>query len=398
MNITPIDGIRLAAIAAGIKKNNKADLVAIEIAAGSTVAAVFTQNAFCAAPVMLSKLHLESFSPRCLLINSGNANAGTGQQGIADALRCCEFVASHLGCQKQEVLPFSTGVIGENLPLPLFEAAIPTLLDSLQDGAWLEAAEGILTTDTRFKLYCRQIQLAGETITINGIAKGAGMIRPNMATLLAYICTDAAIEQSLLSACLKHAVQDSFNKITVDGDTSTNDSCVLVATHRCDMSTLSDPKDPNYILFKNAVSELCQDLAKDLIRDAEGGTKLVNIVVSGGSDVEECRKTAYTIAHSPLTKTAIFASDPNWGRILAAVGRSGIDGLDVNNITISLDDVLIACSGGRNPAYQEADAQKVMDKSEYTIAVDLGRGEYSSNVWTCDLSYDYVKINAEYRS
>ncbi|MFV2057218.1 MAG: bifunctional glutamate N-acetyltransferase/amino-acid acetyltransferase ArgJ [Thiohalomonadales bacterium] len=398
MNNFPIAGIRLASIAAGIKKNNKDDLVAIEIAAGSFVAAVFTQNAFCAAPVVLSRENLQKRTPRCLLINSGNANAGTGQQGIDDARACCEWVAKDLGCGPEEVLPFSTGVIGENLPLEKFLSAIPTLLHKLQEEAWQPAAEGILTTDTRPKLRSRQIQIEAETITITGMAKGAGMIMPNMATLLAYIGTDANIEQTLLCQCLQYAVQSSFNKITVDGDTSTNDSCVLIATNQSNMHALSDVHDKNYILFRNAVSELCQDLAKDLIRDAEGATKLVNIVVSGGRTVEECRDTAYTIAHSPLTKTAMFACDPNWGRILAAVGRSGVEGLDANNITICLDDVLIACQGGRNPEYREVDAQKVMDKSEYTIAVNLGLGECEAHVWTCDLSYDYIKINAEYRS
>ena len=397
MNILPISGIRLAAVSAGIKKNTP-DLVAIEIATGSTTAAVFTQNAFCAAPVTVAKRHLSQMMPRCLLINSGNANAGTGQQGVDDAQQCCSLVASYLNCEQSEVLPFSTGVIGENLPVEKFAAAIPVLLKILQEDGWQAAATGILTTDTRHKLFTRQIQLQGEDITITGMAKGAGMIRPNMATLLAYIATDARIEQSLLSACLKFAVEKSFNKITVDGDTSTNDACVLIATHKSNTPILDDQYSSDYVLFRDTVTSLCEDLAKDLIRDAEGATKLVTIDVSGGANDDECKKTAYTIAHSLLTKTALFASDPNWGRILAAVGRSGIDNLDVSKVSISLDDVLIANNGGRCANYREADAQQIMDKTEFTIAINLGRGQCRAEVWTCDLSYDYIKINAEYRT
>jgi glutamate N-acetyltransferase/amino-acid N-acetyltransferase len=391
-----INGIRLGTACAGIKKNDHRDLVLIEIAESSQVAAVFTQNAFCAAPVIVAKDHFSKTTPRYLLINTGNANAGTGKQGIADTLECCKAVATVSGCDVEDTLPFSTGVIGESLAVDKIVAGIKIAYNQLAAEGWDDASNGILTTDTRPKLLSESAEINGKTVTVTGMAKGSGMIRPNMATMLAYCATDAMMDADTLQQCLQSAVDASFNRITVDGDTSTNDACILIATGKAGVTIENGSK--SYTEFYSLLESLCIKLAKDMVRDAEGATKLINIVVNGGVDTDECQRVAYTIAHSPLVKTAFFASDPNWGRILAAVGRSGIESLELNKLKIFLDDVCIVSNGGRDPAYQESDGQKVMDQSEITIRVDMGRGSASDHVWTCDFSYDYVRINAEYRT
>jgi len=392
-----ISGIQLAAGTAGIKKNGKPDISLYVWDEDSQVAAVFTQNAFCAAPVQLSRRHLSN-APRALLINAGNANAGTGAQGLKDAEFCCALVASQLGCEATQVLLCSTGVIGEYLPVEKFQSAMPKLAQGLQASHWPEVAQAIMTTDTRPKLHTRQLQLSGKPCRITAIAKGAGMIRPNMATLLSFIGTDVNIAQAVLQQALNQAVDYSYNRITVDGDTSTNDTCVAVATGRAGNSRINSVTDSDFAVFQSALSELCQALAKDLVRDGEGATKLVNVTVEDAATEKEAAAVAEAVAHSPLVKTALFAADPNWGRILAAVGRSGVDNLNVNLVRIFLDQVLIADNGGRAPSYQESQAQAVMDKAEFDIRICLGRGTASYQLWTCDFSYDYVKINAEYRS
>ena len=394
--IYPVNGIRLGTVCAGIKKVERRDLVVIELAEGSHTAAVFTQNAFCAAPVIVSKQHFSQTAPRYLLVNTGNANAGTGEAGIEQAQSSCAKVAAATGCQVNEVLPFSTGVIGELLPLDKIEAAIPAAIENLDENGWDDAAWGIMTTDTVPKCISRQLKLDGSTVTITGMAKGSGMIRPDMATMLAYIATDARVEKDLLQTSLKQAVDKSFNRITVDGDTSTNDACILIATGKSDVAITQG--DNHFEIFNQAVEDICVELAKAMVRDGEGATKLINIQVSGGQTDTESQNVAYTIAHSPLVKTAFFASDPNWGRILAAVGRAGIEALDLTRVNIYLDDVCIVEQGGRAVSYTEEQGQGVMDQSEITIRVELGRGEACTNVWTCDFSYDYVRINAEYRT
>ena len=394
--VTPVAGIRLGTACAGIKKPDHRDLVVIEIAEQSQVTAVFTRNAFCAAPVVLAKQHLAAAQPRYLLINTGNANAGTGEQGMIDANTCCEAVAQHAHCNQKQVLPFSTGVIGENLPTDKITLAIPAALEKLSADGWQDAAWGILTTDTVAKLSSRTVEIQGKTITISGMAKGSGMIRPDMATMLSFVATDAKLEKSALQECLTDAVDQSFNRITVDGDTSTNDACVLIATGESGVAL--QPDSDEYQQFAQAVSEVGVELAKAIVRDGEGATKLINIVVNGGNTQQECLDVAYTVAHSPLVKTAFFASDPNWGRILAAVGRAGVEQLDINAIKIYLDDLCIVEQGGRSASYTEEAGQKVMAQSEITIAIALGRGGAEATVWTCDFSYDYVRINAEYRT
>lgn len=393
-----ISGIRLAAVNAGIKDNEKADLVLVELATGSSVSAVFTQNAFCAAPVIIAKQHHTESSPRYLLINAGNANAGTGEQGLAAAKVCCQSVVETAGVLTTSVLPFSTGVIGQTLPVEKITAMIPDLYQSLSADNWLQAAHAIMTTDTVAKLLSKQIELAGKTITITGMAKGSGMIRPDMATMLAYIATDAAVDQVTLDTMLQHVVEQSFNRITVDGDTSTNDACVLIATGHADNDVINDINSDYGQQLLLAITELCQTLAQAVIRDGEGATKFIEIDVKQGRHKEECRHVAYTIAHSPLIKTAFFASDPNWGRILAAVGRSGLTEFDLTKVDIFLGDVCIIRGGEPAADYTEAAGQKVMDETEITITVSLDRGQESDKVWTCDFSYDYVRINAEYRS
>ncbi|MDH5423658.1 MAG: bifunctional glutamate N-acetyltransferase/amino-acid acetyltransferase ArgJ [Gammaproteobacteria bacterium] len=395
--LLPIDGIRLAAGAAGIKKSGATDIVLIEICEGARCSAVFTQNRFRAAPVLISEKHIKQASPRLLMINSGNANAGTGESGYRNAVKTCELAAAQLGCSVEEVLPFSTGVIGEHLPVECFLNALPSIVQSLASDYWLSAAKGIMTTDTVAKAVSRQIEIDGEVITITGIAKGSGMIKPNMATMLGYIATDAAIDHALLSDCLKSSVESSFNSITVDGDTSTNDSCVLIATGRSAVSEINK-RDERYEVFIKALNEVMQFLAQAIIRDAEGVTKFVEITVSSAESYNDAKTVAYTVAHSPLVKTALFASDPNWGRILAAVGRAEVDNINVASLSIFLGDVCIVKNGGRDPAYTEEAGQTVMSQDEIAITIDMAQGDQQATVWTSDLSYDYVKINAEYRS
>jgi glutamate N-acetyltransferase/amino-acid N-acetyltransferase len=395
--LLPVAGFRLGTACAGIKYPDRRDLVVMEMAPGSTCAAVFTRNAFCAAPVTLARRHLAAMPPRYLLVNSGNANAGTGERGMQDARGCCERLAGLAGLPAEAVLPFSTGVIGESLPVEKLTAAIPAAMANLADNGWADAARGIMTTDTVPKAMSRQLQLDGQIITITGMAKGSGMIRPDMATMLAYIATDAAIEADMLQSCLDGAVARSFNRITVDGDTSTNDACVLVATGGCGMPVIRD-RDSRYEQLASAVTEICEWLARAIVRDGEGATKFVTVIVEQGATADECLQVAYTIAHSPLVKTALFASDPNWGRILAAVGRSGLPGLDLAGVDIHLGEVCLIRGGEPAADYTEAAGQAAMSGEEITIRVLLDRGGASERVWTCDLSYDYVRINAEYRT
>ncbi len=391
-----VAGIRLGATCAGIKYPDRRDLVVIEATAGTRAAAVFTRNAFRAAPVTVARVHLAAASPRYLLINTGNANAGTGRQGLTDAEASCQTLAELTGCTSLEVLPFSTGVIGESLPLFRLVAGLPAALAALRADGWEDAAHGIMTTDTRPKWASRRLTIAGREVTVTGIAKGAGMIRPDMATMLAFIATDAEVDEGPLRQVLTEAMADSFNAITVDGDTSTNDSCVLLATGQSGaiLSASGDEAER----FAAAVREVCIELAQAIIRDGEGATKFITVQIEGGRDIAECRQVAYAIAHSPLVKTAFFASDPNWGRILAAVGRAGLNDVEIDRVALHLDEVCIVRDGGRAPDYSEEQGQAVMARSEITIRVELGRGVAAARVWTTDLSFDYVRINAEYRT
>ncbi len=350
-----------------------------------------------AAPVVIAKKHIQTTAPRYLLINTGNANAGTGEQGLQDSLSCCQLLATETDCHEQQVLPFSTGVIGEPLQVEKFRQAIPAAVAKLTQQGWQDAANGIMTTDTVPKGLSKQMQLDGQTITITGIAKGSGMIRPDMATMLAYIATDAALPQGLLQQCLNYAVEHSFNRISVDGDTSTNDACLLMASGESGVS-IGNAESESYRQFAELVRQICEELAKAMIRDGEGATKLITLDVERGRDEAECLQVAYTIAHSPLVKTAFFASDPNWGRILAAVGRAGLSELDINTLEIYLDELCIVSKGGRDAGYTEQKGQQVMDKNEITVRIILNRGQAEARLWTCDFSYDYVKINAEYRT
>lgn len=396
-DLRAVAGARLAAIAAGIKKSGKPDLALIELSANTRVAAVFTQNAFCAAPVTVARQYLAVGAPRALLINSGNANAGTGEAGMAAAQQSCATVALALGCPQQAVLPFSTGVIGAPLRVDKIEAATPGLIESLQADNWLAAAEAIMTTDTLPKAASRSLAIDGKQFTLTGIAKGAGMIRPDMATMLAFIGTDANISQAALSACLDRAVSASFNCITVDGDTSTNDACLLFATGQAGNGEIGID-GPGYGEFYAALESLCVELAQAIVRDGEGATRFVTVQVKGAGDGSEAKRVAYRVAESPLVKTALFAGDPNWGRILAAVGNSGLEGLDIAKVDIALDDLPIIQAGAPAAEYSETAGQAKMAQAELTITVSLGRGDAGATVWTCDLSYDYVRINAEYRS
>ena len=391
-----IAGVRLGAAGAGIKRTDRDDVLLIELAPGSTCAAVFTRNAFCAAPVTVARTHL-AHAPCWLLVNSGNANAGTGARGLEDARRTCLSLAGLTGGRWEQVLPFSTGVIGEYLPVDKIEAALPKALEALTESGWERAARAIMTTDTRPKIAFRSLNLEGHEVTLMGIAKGAGMIQPNMATMLAFIATDAKLSAETLQACLAEAADGSFNCITVDGDTSTNDACVLMATGQSGTPRI-DPNDVNYPLFAHAVQAVCDQLAEAIVRDGEGATKLIRIQVEQAASEAEARGVAKTIAHSPLVKTAFFASDPNWGRILAAVGRSDCPGLDIGKVAIWLDDVCIVEQGARAPAYTEAAGRAVMTRDDITVRVLLGRETATQRVLTCDLSYDYVRINAEYRT
>ena len=393
-----VPGVRLAAVAAGIRYQNRQDLCLLELAPGAQCAAVFTRNAFCAAPVILARRHLAAAAPRYLLINSGNANAGTGHRGLADAEASCAALAALAACSAEAVLPFSTGVIGEPLPIDRLAAALPAALAGLDAEAWPLAARAIMTTDTRPKLVSRTFVIEGRRAVVTGIAKGSGMIRPDMATMLAFLATDVAVEGGLLQACLAEAVATSFNAITVDGDTSTNDACVLVATGALGNAPLLEANSADHRALCDAVGVLCQELATAIVRDGEGATKLVTLVVEEAADGGEARRVADTIAHSPLVKTALFASDPNWGRILAAVGRSGLEGLDIDRVRIWLGDTLVVRDGGRDPGYTEEAGRAAMAGPEIGIRVALGRGQARAQVLTCDLSYDYVKINAEYRT
>ena len=392
----PVPGVRLGTTCAGIKQPDRRDLVVMELAADTRTAAVFTQNAFCAAPVIMARQHLAGVMPRYLLINTGYANAGTGEHGLEDARQCCEALASLTGCRVEEVMPFSTGVIAEPLPVDTISRALPDAVEQLQATGWSDAAWGIMTTDTRPKLVSRTIDIDGSQITITGMAKGAGMIRPDMATMLAFIATDAQGKPGLLQDCLHTAVEQSFNRISIDGDTSTNDACVLCATGQSGVEVSASGAANE--AFRQGLTEVCTELAKGIVRDGEGATKLINVQVNGGHNTPECLAVAYTIAHSPLVKTAFFAADPNWGRILAAVGRAGIPDLDITAINIFLDEVCIVHKGERDTAYTEAQGQAVMDRNEITVLIELGRGADNANVWTCDFSYDYVRINAEYRT
>ncbi len=395
---SPVAGVRLAAGAAGIRYQGRNDLVLVELAPGSKCAAVFTRNAFCAAPVTLARAHLADGAPRWWLINAGNANAGTGTRGLADAQASCRALAALTGDAPERILPFSTGVIGEHLPVERIASALPDLISRLDGSAWALAARAIMTTDTRPKLVSRRFELAGRTATITGICKGAGMICPDMATMLAFLATDAAVESGCLQASLSAAVDRSFNAITIDGDTSTNDACVLAATGALSNAPIADLDGPDGAAFQAALESVCVELATAIVRDGEGATKLVSVQVEGAESLAEARRVAYTIAHSPLVKTALFASDPNWGRILAAVGRAGVPDLAIDRVRIWLGDVLIVEAGGRAPDYTEAAGAAVMREPEILIRVALGRGEVQTRVLTCDFSYDYVKINAEYRS
>lgn len=398
-DLFPIPGVKLGVTEANIRKPNRKDLLVMQLAPGSRVAGVFTQNRFCAAPVVLCKEHLASGSEiRALVVNTGNANAGTGEEGMRRARQTCQSVAGLLGCTEQQVLPFSTGVIMEPLPVDHIVAGLPASVANLQENNWLDAAQAIMTTDIVAKGAARKIQLGGKTVTVTGIAKGSGMIHPNMATMLGYIATDAAICQSALDAMIQHAVNRSFNCITVDGDTSTNDSLILVATGQAGNSEITDAQSADYQALRDVVTEVAMVLAQAIVRDGEGATKFMTIRIEGGRDEAECRKIGYAIAHSPLIKTAFFASDPNLGRILAAIGYAGVGDLDVNLIKLHLGDVLVAENGGRAASYQETDGQHVMKQAEITVRVELGRGRAEATVWTCDFSYDYVKINADYRT
>ena len=394
----PVPGVRLGAAAAGIRYPDRLDLLLVELSADATCAAVFTRNAFCAAPVTLARSHLSAKAPRWWLINAGNANAGTGARGLTDAAATCRALADLAGVSPEQVLPFSTGVIGEPLPVARISAALPGLIAGLDPAGWSRAARAIMTTDTVPKLVSRRFELDGHTATLTGMAKGAGMICPDMATMLAFLATDAAVEPGVLQQLLRTAVDHSFNAVTVDGDTSTNDACVLAATGALGNPPVADLLAPGGTALQAALDALCLDLATAIVRDAEGATKLVTVQVEGARDLAEARRVAYTIAHSPLVKTALFASDPNWGRILAAVGRAGMQDLDIGRVRIWLGEVLIVDGGGRAPDYTESAGAAVMREPEILIRVALGRGEAQTQVLTCDFSYDYVRINAEYRS
>lgn len=393
----PVAGFRIGTTSAGVKKPGRKDLVLMEIAEGASTAGVFTLNQFCAAPVRICKSHLQQGLPSYLVINTGNANAGTGKQGHQDALDVCQAVADRAGVNLAQVLPFSTGVIGEKLPKERIITAIPAAFDALSENGWLEAASGIMTTDTRPKAYSMQLEHQGQVITLTGISKGAGMIKPNMATMLAYIATDACVEPALLQSLLSRAADQSFNRITIDGDTSTNDSCMLVATGASGVEVTEDNGEL-LALFSNAVDTVLLELAQAIIRDGEGATKFVTISVEQAASSDEALKVAYAVAHSPLVKTALFASDPNWGRILAAVGYAGVDNLDVDTLQIWLGEACIVENGGRAAGYTEEAGQAVMNREEITIRIILNRGDKQETVWTTDLSKDYVAINADYRS
>ena len=395
-----VPGVRLGTVAAGIKTPGRKDLVLLEVTDNTRCAAVFTRNAFCAAPVIVAREHLQASGdrPRYLLVNTGNANAGTGDAGIEAARACARAVGEVAAVDAHSVLPFSTGVIGEPLPVALLAQAIPAAFDALAADGWADAAQGILTTDTRPKGRSVRFNCDGRDYVVTGIAKGAGMIRPNMATMLAYLATDAAVQQPLLQDMLAQVVDVSFNRITIDGDTSTNDACVLLATGEAGNAPVADNSCALYAALRAAVEEVCIDLAQGLVRDGEGASKFVTVQVNGGRDEGECLDVAYTIAHSPLVKTALFASDPNWGRLLAAIGRAGVPDLQVEHVGVYLNDVLIAENGCRASSYTEEQGVAAMAPEDIVIRIELHRGAADATVWTSDFSYDYVRINAEYRT
>ena len=400
--LKPVNGLEIGFAEAGIKKPNRKDVLLMKLPDGATVAGVFTKNRFCAAPVQVSKANLAAVANggkpiRALVVNTGNANAATGEQGLQSARTTCEEVARLLGIDAQQVLPFSTGVILEQLPVQKIVAALPAAVSNLKQDNWFNAAEAIMTTDTQPKAASLTTSIGGHTVTLTGISKGAGMIKPNMATMLGYLAFDARVAQPVLDELVRYAADRSFNCITIDGDTSTNDSFILMATGAGSL-VVDSVDSPDYIALRDAVTGISTHLAQQIIRDGEGATKFITITVDQGRDMEECRKIAYSIAHSPLVKTAFFASDPNLGRILAAIGYAGVDDLDTTKLDLYLDDVLVAKAGGRNPNYKEEDGQRVMKKAEILVRVELGRGDAAATVWTCDLSHDYVSINADYRS
>ena len=395
----PIAGVRIGVTEAGVRKVGRKDLTVVLLDAGASVSGVFTSNRFCAAPVQLCREHLASGqSMRALLINTGNANAGTGADGLARAQSTCVALAGKLSIDAQQVLPFSTGVIMEPLPIDRIEAGLDAAIADARLDNWLKAAEGIMTTDTQPKAYGAQVNLSGKPISISGISKGAGMIRPNMATMLGFIATDACVSQAVMHELSLALAEGSFNRVTVDGDTSTNDSLVVIASNKAGNPEITSLQSADGQALKTAMLGVARQLAQAIVRDGEGATKFITVQVDGGRTAEECRKVAYAIAHSPLVKTAFYASDPNLGRILAAVGYAGIDDLDQTGIELHLDDVHVATRGGRNPSYREEDGQRVMKQSEITVRVGLGRGAATETVWTCDFSHDYVTINADYRS
>ena len=393
-----IKGVRLGVTEAGVRKANRKDLLLMTLAAGTRIAGVFTLNRFCAAPIVVAKAHLQGASIRALIVNTGCANAGTGENGLARAQQTCAEVAKLLDCEPDQVLPFSTGVIMEPLPVDRIASALPRCVAGLGENNWAEAAIAIMTTDTVAKACSRRVEIGGHSIVVTGIAKGSGMIRPNMATMLAFIATDALVEQKLLQQATTYAADRTFNCVTVDGDTSTNDALIVAATGQCGAPEIARSDSIEFKLFLQAVTGVASALAQALVRDGEGATKFITIRIEGGMNETECRKVGYAIAHSPLVKTAFFASDPNLGRILAAIGYAGIDDLDVSKVDLYLDDVMVAKSGGRAPSYREEDGQRVMKRDEITVRVGLNRGTSSGTVWTCDLSHDYVTINADYRS
>jgi glutamate N-acetyltransferase / amino-acid N-acetyltransferase len=407
VNFTPTDptklhavnGLRIGVTEAGVRKANRKDVTVVLLDEGASVGGVFTQNRYCAAPVQMCRDHLaRNLGVRAILINTGNANAGTGDDGLARARATCVALARHLDIAPEQVLPFSTGVIMEPLPNDRIEAALPAALKDAHDKNWGKAAEGIMTTDTLPKAFSQQVQIGGKTVTVTGISKGAGMIRPNMATMLGFLATDAVIPQAVMQQLAKDLADQSFNRVTIDGDTSTNDSFLVIATNKVAITSDFMPTGAAFSQLKAAMLQVAQQLAQAIVRDGEGATKFITVKVTGGKVQDECTKVAYAIAHSPLVKTAFFASDPNLGRILAAVGYAGIADLDQTKIALYLDDVHVVQNGGRRVEYKEEDGARVMKQAEITVHVDLGRGSAQDTVWTCDFSYDYVKINADYRS
>lgn len=400
--LRPVSGVRLGVAKAHIRKPDRKDLLVVALGHDATVSGVFTQNRFCAAPVQICKEHLaqsqkDGLPVRALVVNTGNANAGTGERGYDDAMTVCKMLAALMSCKVEQVMPFSTGVILEPLPVDRIIAGMPFAMDNLDEDNWLHAAEAIMTTDTVPKAASRTVEIEGKTVTITGMSKGAGMIKPNMATMLGFMATDAKVPQDILDGMLKKATDASFNCITVDGDTSTNDSLILIASGAVDVG-IKNAQSPACAILQEALTSLAQELAQKVVRDGEGATKFITITVEGGAGVDECRTIAYSVAHSPLVKTAFYASDPNLGRILAAIGYAGVEDLDVDELNLYLDEVWVARNGGRHPDYREEDGQRVMQQSEITVRISLQRGDAAATIWTCDLSHDYVSINADYRS